>query len=180
MKSKWKQDFTLRSDAYLNITCTKYLLALCFSSLRSVSSSLLSPPRSLLQQHRPPFVCSRALATPRRSGVMRLTVTNKLRPHREPLILLSPAAGLRVRAYVHSGNNPITILFLIYSWSAGLFLFFLFATLPLQCRPDGGNLWLHHHCIFAHMLLSWKLENISLQCLISACFYQDSSRYSVQ
>lgn len=148
-----KSNKSYLQDAYLNIACTKYLLALCLSSPLSIFSSLPSPPHSVLQQHRPPFVCSRPLATPHRSGVMRLTVTNKLRPHRESLILLSPAASLRVRVHVHSGNNPNAIVFLIYSWNTALFLFLSVCHTAIQCRPDGVNLWLHHYCIFAHMLL---------------------------
>lgn len=46
---------------------------------------------------------------------MTLTVTNKLRPHRESLSLLSPGVSLFVCAYVHFGNNPHVIVFLNYS-----------------------------------------------------------------
>lgn len=78
--------------------------------LLSLYLSLLHSPSRPLQRHHPPFVCSEALPAPQRSEVARLTVTNKLRPHRESLNLLSPTASLLVCVCICSfGNNPKVI-----------------------------------------------------------------------
>lgn len=102
----------------------------CFSSPLSIFTYLLSPPWT------PPFLClylsvllvapsngviilssAPRLSTPQGSEVARLTVTYKLRPHREILSLLSPAASLLVCAYVH--------LVIILPWLAVLLNYYL-------------------------------------------------------
>lgn len=57
-------------------------------------------------------------------AVVRLTVTNKLRPHRESLSLLSPTASLLVCAYAHLG---IIVKFLNFSHSLRQLKHFFFS-----------------------------------------------------